>query len=57
MNIQNFTEGICIRVPETRIMPIESFVKILGCFSYILKFTFIANNKIDHVGGVVINMG
>ena len=55
MSILNFTEGICSSIPETRIMPVESFIKILVCFSYILKFTFIASDKINHVGGVVIN--
>ena len=54
MSIQNVTEGICSRVPETRIIPIESFIEILGCFSYVLKFTFIASDKIKHVGGEVI---
>ena len=37
-------------------MLIESFIKISGCFSYILKFTFIASDKINDVGGVVINI-
>ena len=57
MRIQDFTERICSRVPEVRIMSIECFIKILGCFSYILKFTFIASDKINHVGRVVINIG
>ena len=34
MSTQNFTEGICSRGPETRIMPVESFIKILGCFPF-----------------------
>ena len=38
-------------------MPIESFIEVLEYFSYILKFTFIASYKINHVGGVVINIG
>ena len=56
MNIQNIKEGIYGRVPETRIMPIQSFIKILECFSNILKFAFIASDKINHVGGEVINI-
>ena len=56
ISIQNFTERIWCRVPETRIMSIESFIKILGCFSYILKFTFVASDKINHIGEVVVNI-
>ena len=36
-------------------MPIESFIKIQRCFSY--KFAFIVRDKINHVGGVVIDIG
>ena len=56
MNIQNIKEVIYGRVPETRIMPIQSFIKIFECFSNILKFAFIASDKINHVGGEVINI-
>ena len=56
MHIQDFTERIYSRVPEARIMSIEYFIKILGCFSYILKFTFIASDKTNHIGGLIINI-
>ena len=38
-------------------MPTESFVKILRCFFYILKFTFISREKVNHIKEVVISIG
>ena len=37
-------------------MPTESFIKILTCFPYILKFAFIATDKKNDIRGVVINI-
>ena len=44
------------RIPETGVMLIECFIKILRCFSYLMKFTFIASDKTNHIGRKVINI-
>ena len=56
MSIQDFTEGVSTWISETIIMPIKSFFKILACVSYIPKFTFVASNKMNHTGEVVLNI-
>ena len=39
------------------IMTIESYIKILICFSYLLNFKFVAIDKINHTGAMFINLG
>ena len=56
LNIQDFTEGICSTASESRIVPTESFFKILRSLSYIVKFKFARSDKVNHVGGMVINV-
>ena len=56
ISIYDSTEGICSRIPETGVMLIEYFIKILRCFSYLMKFTFIASDKTNHIGRKIINI-
>ena len=37
-------------------MPTESFKNILTCFFYVLKFTFIGSDKVNHIRQVAINI-
>ena len=50
------SRGISARVPEKINVKTESIIKILTCFPYMLEFTFVASDIINHIGKVAINI-